>query len=412
MKNHYSVVIVGGGQAGLSISYLLKEKGIDHIIFEKDRIAESWRTKRWDSFCLVTPNFQCRLPGYTYNGPDPDGFMLKDDVVKFVEDYAKMFNPPVHEGVKVLEVTKDGETFHSTTTLGNFTSDQVVIAAGNFQYAVFPEISKQFPKDILQLHSSEYKNPDSLPDKDILVVGTGQSGCQIAEDLHLAGKNVHLCVGKAPRSARNYRGKDVVAWLEEMKYYDINIYDHPDGMAARTKTNHYLTGRDGGREIDLRAFAKEGMQLYGKFTSIENGKLHFDSNLKENLDAADASCERIKQKIDAYIETNNIIAPTEAPYQAPWEPTESITELDVEKSNIGTVIWSIGYGFDFSSWVKLPVFDEKGYPKYERGITDVEGLFFLGLAWMYTWGSGRFCGISPDAEFLAEKMEELLKVKS
>lgn len=400
---HYSVIIVGGGQAGLSMSYCLTEKGIDHIIFEKNRIGHSWRSKRWDSFCLVTPNWQCMLPGYHYPGDDPDGFMQKDEIVKYIEDYAESFGPPLKEGVEVSRVhQRDAQgVFELATSIGDYTADQVVIATGGYHAPKLPRIAEQLPKDIVQLHSSEYKNPQSLPDREVLVVGTGQSGCQIAEDLHLAGKKVHLCVGGAPRSPRLYRGKDVVDWLDQMGYYNTPIDKHPQKEKARTNTNHYVSGRDGGHEIDLRRFALQGMQLYGRLKNISSGHLEFHSDLKQNLDQADAVAESIKKTINEFIEKNQLQAPTESPYEPVWQPGEAVLQLDCETANIGTIIWCTGYGIDFS-WIKIPVFDQKGYPSYERGVTSVRGLYFLGLPWLHTWGSGRFSGIARDASYLAD----------
>ncbi|MEP0886238.1 MSMEG_0569 family flavin-dependent oxidoreductase, partial [Trichocoleus sp. ST-U3] len=376
MKNHYSVIIVGGGQAGLSMSYCLKERGFDHIVFEKNRIGHSWRSKRWDSFCLVTPNWQCKLPGYHYPGGDPNGFMQKDEIVKYIEHYAKSFDPPVKEGVEVSKVRKSRsqDVFELTTSIGDYTADQVVIAAGSYHIPKIPKIAERLPEHIVQIHSSEYKNPQSLPDKSVLVVGTGQSGCQIAEDLHLAGKQVYLCVGSAPRSPRRYRGKDVVDWLDQMGYYDLSIDEHPQKEKARTNTNHYVTGRDGGREIDLRQFSLEGMQLYGRLKTISSSHLEFWDDLKQNLDRADVVANNIKKSIDAFIEKNQIDAPTEPPYKPVWEPEEAVLKLDYEKANIGAVVWSTGYQPDFS-WIEVPVFDGKGYPGHDRGVTGVQGLY-------------------------------------
>ncbi|MEP0886098.1 MSMEG_0569 family flavin-dependent oxidoreductase, partial [Trichocoleus sp. ST-U3] len=376
MKNHYSVIIVGGGQAGLSMSYCLKERGFDHIVFEKNRIGHSWRSKRWDSFCLVTPNWQCKLPGYHYPGDNPNGFMQKDEIVKYIEHYAKSFDPPVKEGVEVSKVRKSRsqDVFEITTSIGDYTADQVVIAAGSYHIPKVPKIAERLPEHIVQIHSSEYKNPQSLPNKSVLVVGTGQSGCQIAEDLHLAGKQVYLCVGSAPRSPRRYRGKDVVDWLDQMGYYDLSIDEHPQKEKARTNTNHYVTGRDGGREIDLRQFSLEGMQLYGRLKTISSSHLEFWDDLKQNLDRADAVANNIKKSIDAFIEKNQIEAPTEPAYKPVWEPKEAVLKLDYEKANIGTVVWSTGYQPDFS-WIEVPVFDGKGYPGHDRGVTGVQGLY-------------------------------------
>lgn len=403
MQNHYSVAIVGGGQAGLSISYCLKRKGLDHVVFEKNQIGHTWRSRRWDSFCLVTPNWQCQLPGFPYVGNDPQGFMGKDEIVKYIKRYATSFEPPVMEGVEVLKVQKqeDQNVFALTTSSGDYTADQVVIAIGNYHLPKIPRLAERLPETILQLHSSEYRNSQSLPDQAVLVVGTGQSGCQIAEDLHLAGKKVHLCVGGAPRSPRRYRGKDVVDWLDQMGYYDLSIDEHPQKETVRSKANHYVTGRDGGREIDLRQFALEGMQLHGRLKDIRGGKLEFQNDLKQNLDQADAVAESIKKTIDSYIEKNQIEAPIEPPYQPVWKPTQAATSLDLEQENIGAIVWCTGYESDFR-WIEIPVFDGKGYPGHKRGVTDVWGFYFLGLPWLYTWGSGRFSGIARDAEYLAD----------
>ncbi len=411
MQTHYSVAIVGGGQAGLSMSYCLKERNIDHIVFEKNQIGDSWRSKRWDSFCLVTPNWQCQLPGYRYPGHDPNGFMQKDEIVQYIEDYARSFAPPIQEGVEVSGVRRleAQGVFELTTSMGVFTADQVVVATGSYHLPKIPQISERLPERIMQLHSSEYRNPQSLPDRAVLVVGTGQSGCQIAEDLHLAGKQVHLCVGGAPRSPRRYRGKDVVDWLDQMGYYDLAIDEHPQKEKVRAKANHYVTGRDGGREIDLRQFALEGMQLHGRLKQINSATLEFFPDLKQNLDQADAVAESIKKSIDEFITKNQIDAPIEAEYKPVWEPEAELLMLDFEQANIGAVVWCTGYQSDFR-WVEIPVFDGKGYPGHERGVTNIWGLYFLGLPWLYTWGSGRFSGIARDATYLADYITARKKV--
>ena len=398
---HYPVAIVGGGQAGLSMSYCLKEREIDHIVFEKNQIGHAWRSKRWDAFCLVTPNWQCQLPGYSYPGSDPQGFMQKDEIVNYIKAYAASFSPPIKEGVEVLRVAQSGGVFELTTSIGDYTADQVVIASGSYHLPKIPRMAAKFPESIVQIHSSEYKNPESLGDGAVLVVGTGQSGCQIAEDLHLAGKKVHLCVGGAPRSPRRYRGKDVVDWLDQMGYYDLSVDNHPQKEKVRAKANHYVTGRDGGREIDLRQFAREGMQLYGRVKSISDRRLEFRSDLKQNLDQADAVAESIKKTIDEFIAKNQIQAPVEPPYSPVWQPESDLLELDYQAANITTVIWCTGYQSDFG-WIEIPLFDGKGYPGHERGVTGVWGFYFLGLPWLYTWGSGRFSGIARDAVYLAD----------
>lgn len=404
-KSHFSVIIIGSGQAGLSMSYCLKERGIDHVVFERDRIAESWRTKRWDSFCLVTPNWQCTLPGFHYSGNDPDGFMVKNDIVAYMEAYAKSFNPPVKEGVAVGSLRRnEAGIFEVNTSIGGFTANQVVVAVGGYHNPVIPRLSERFPAHIVQIHSADYKNPGLLPPGNVLVVGTGQSGCQIAEDLHLAGRGVHLCVGGAPRTARRYRGKDVVAWLHEMGYYDKPIHEHPQKERVRAKANHYVTGRDGGRDIDLRKFALEGMVLHGRLREIEGTTLRFADDLEENLDKADSVSESIKTSIDEFIAANGIDAPLEERYRPLWKPTGPPADLDLTAANITSVIWSVGYRTDYR-WIDLPIFDGKGYPGHERGVTSMPGAYFLGLPWQHTWGSGRFSGVAQDARFLADCIE-------
>jgi putative flavoprotein involved in K+ transport len=403
--DHYPAIIIGGGQAGLSISHCLKERGIDHLIFEKERLGESWRTKRWDSFCLVTPNWQCQLPGFHYSGNDPDGFMKKDEIVAYIEAYAQSFQPPLREGVNVSRLAQDeAGRFVISTSIGDYLADQVVVATGGYQVPSVPRIAERLRGTVGQMLSSDYKNPESIGPGEVLVVGSGQSGCQIAEDLHLAGRRVHLCVGGAPRTARRYRGKDVVAWLHEMGYYDKPIHEHPLKERVRAKANHYVTGRDGGRDIDLRKLATEGMKLYGRLKDIDGTLLKFAEDLKQNLDQADAVAESIKNTIDKFIESAGIEAPTEERYRPAWEPSAEVRELDYLAAGIRTVIWSVGYRTDYS-WIEIPIFDGKGYPSHQRGVTTVPGLYFLGLPWQYTWGSGRFSGVARDATFLADFME-------
>ena len=410
MSYRYPVIIIGGGQAGLSVSYCLKQRGIEHIIFEKYSIGHEWRSRRWDSFCLVTPNWQCQLPGYPYPGSDPDGFMPRDEIVKYLEGYAASFNPPIKEGVTVSKV-KQTETgvFAVSTSIGEYTGAQVIIAVSGYHTPKIPRLAERLPNSIHQIHSSTYKHPESLPAGSVLVVGTGQSGCQIAEDLHLAGTQVHLCVGGAPRAPRLYRGKDAVEWLDRMGYYDLSIDEHPKKETARSNTNHYLTGRDGGREIDLRKFALSGMKLHGRLRSINDRQLEFQEDLQHNLDRADAVAENIKQNIDKFIEQEQIDAPIEPPYIPVWQPENSELSLDLAAANIQTVIWSTGFQTDFS-WIDIPVFNGSGYPSHDRGITSIPGCYFIGLPWLHTWGSARFSGVARDANYIAEHITLRAKV--
>ena len=402
---HHSVLIVGGGQAGLSISHYLKQRGIDHRVLEKRSPVHAWRTQRWDTFCLVTPNWQCKLPGWDYSGSDPHGFMKRDEIIEYLEGFAKHVNAPVHSGVTVQRVARrTGGGFDIETSRGRYSADQVVVASGGYHQPIIPRLAERLPPGMLQIHSEQYRNPQAMPPGKILVVGNGQSGAQLAEDLHLAGREVVLATGDAPRCARFYRGKDVVDWLADMGYYDMAVHEHPLREGVRDNTNHYVTGRDGGRDIDLRKFASEGMELYGLLTGLEDETLLFNPDLRSNLDHADRIYNGINASIDKYIEKAGIAAPPPSVYEPVWQPAAERTRLKLRESGINSVIWCIGFQPDFG-WLDVPVFNGRGQPGHVRGVTAQPGLYFLGLPWLHTWGSGRFSGVARDALYLAEQIE-------
>ena len=405
---HRSVAVIGGGQAGLAMSWHLTEAGIDHILFEKHRIAHAWRDQRWDSFCLVTPNWQCRLPGHPYDGDDPDGFMPKDEIVAYVERYAASFRAPVREGLGVDRLSRrEGGGFRLDTAEGPFTADAVVLAVGGYHTPFIPRIAERLPETIRQIHSAAYKNPDQLPDGAVMVVGSGQSGCQIAEDLHLAGRKVHLVVGSAPRCPRVYRGRDAVDWLADLGQYDLPVTDHPLKEQVRHKANHYLTGRDGGRDIDLRHFARGGMSLHGRLDDITGGRMRFRDDLAANLDNADAVYNGICALIDKHIAEKAIAAPPPTRYEPVWRPDGAEPELDPVAAGISAIVWCTGFRPNWS-WVDLPIFDGHGYPTHQRGVTALPGVYTLGLPWLWTWGSGRFVGVGRDAAYLKDRLVEHL----
>jgi putative flavoprotein involved in K+ transport len=402
------VAIIGGGQAGLSLSYYLKERGIAHLVFEKKTAMHVWKEKRWDSFCLVTPNWQCDLPGHPYVGPDPDGFMMREEIIDYLTAFQKKVGAPLREGVSVLRAARrDDGAFDIVTSAGEFIVDQVVAASGGYTIPVIPRLAERIPPGTVQLHSEQYRNPGALPEGAVLVVGSGQSGAQIAEDLHLAGRKVHLAVGNAPRCARFYRGKDVVTWLAGMGYYEMPVDQHPLREGVRDNTNHYVTGRDGGRDIDLRRFAREGMRLYGMLEGLNGCILSFRPTLKTSLDAADRVYNGINATIDKYIAERGIEAPPPSVYVPPWEPDAEPATLDLVAEGVSTIIWCIGFQPDFR-WLDAPVFNGAGHPKHRRGVTTEKGVFFLGLPWLHTWGSGRFSSIGRDARYIAERIAENL----
>ncbi|WP_369373943.1 MSMEG_0569 family flavin-dependent oxidoreductase [Promicromonospora sp. Populi] len=402
---HHEVLVVGGGQAGLSLSNHLVGSGVDHLVVERDTVGHEWRDGRWDAFTLVTPNWQCRLPGYAYDGPEPEGFMRRDEVYEWVVRYAGTFDAPVAEGVAVTRLApRPGGGFVVTTAAGTVTADAVTAAVGGYHEPVVPWWADALPGSVTQVHSHEYRNPGLLPPGPVLVVGTGQSGTQIAEDLLLAGREVHLAAGRAPRVARRYRGKDCMTWLAEMGVYDVPVAAR--GLAKRESTNHYVTGRDGGRDIDLRDFARRGMHLYGRAAGVVDGTLTFAPTLARDLDHADSVAESIKDDIDRWIEAQGIEAPTEDRYVPVWRPEVEPERLDL--GEIAAVVWSVGFRADWS-WLDTlapAVLDHEDHPRHVRGLSPAPGLSFVGLPWLHTWGSGRFLGIAQDTAHVARAVRD------
>ena len=395
---HYGAVVVGGGQAGLSVSYWLSQAGIGHVVFERKTIMHKWRDERWDSFCLVTPNWQCQLPGRPYDGPDPNGFMVKPEILNYLDSFASQLAAPVREDVAVTLVEKAGERFRIETSEGVCTADAVFLATSLYGKPYRPRCAERIPESIVQVHSADYRNASQLPPGAVMVVGSGQSGAQIAEDLHIAGRKVHLVTGNAPRCARFYRGRDVVDWLWDIGQYEITV-GHEGMGRKRHETNHYLTGRDGGRDIDLRAFAAGGMSLYGRLLDVHGDNIVFKPNLQVNLAEADRVYNGINALIDTHIAKKGIKAPPGSVYQPVWAPTEEVETLDLVANGVGAIVWATGFTADWS-YVRLPIFDGTGYPLQCRGVTDTPGAYVVGLPWLWTWGSGRFLSVGRDAEYL------------
>ena len=401
-NTHVPVAVIGGGQAGLSVSWYLSRAGIDHVVLEAHTPVHAWADSRWDNFTLVTPNWHCRLPGYTYDGPDPDGFMTRDEVVTWLQGWLDTFDAPVrtHTHVRRLRTAPTGGFELTLAGEETLTCGHAVVATGGYPLPITPAFASSLDPSVTQLHSEQYRNPQQLPDGAVLVVGTGQSGAQIAEDLHLAGRRVHLAVGNAPRVARFYRGRDCMTWLADMGLYDRAADEYPGGKAAIEKTNHYVTGRGGGRDIDLRRFATEGMRLYGTLTDGKDATLRFAPTLRHALDHADAVYNSICSDIDTHIDREGITAPPAHRYAPVWEPGTETTTLDLDTEHVTSIVWAIGYRPDYR-WIEASAFDGGGRPMQNRGITNVPGLSFVGLPWMHTWGSGRFLGIDRDAQHIA-----------
>jgi len=405
MEERLNTVVIGGGQAGLSISYYLTEQDREHVVLEKDRPGEAWRSKKWDSFTLVTPNRQMQLPGFGYEGDDPHGFLTRDEVVQTIDDFIGSFDPPLRLGVKALSVEGKRDGFTVETDAGSVDARNVVVATGTFQKPRIPTFSQGISPPVTQMHSSRYRNPERLPPGAVLVVGSGQSGCQITEELYESGREVYLSTSRVGRAPRRYRGKDFTWWLDNMGFVDRTV-DQLDSPAERFDPNPHVTGKDGGHTLNLHQFALDGVTLLGRLEGARGPEVHAADDLHENLAAADKGATEMKKGVDTFIEKAGIDAPKEdeeelrAGYDA-----EVITELDLASAGIRTIVWATGYAFDFSGLVKFPIWDEFGYPVQERGVTEVPGLYFLGLHWMHTIKSGLFAGIADDAAYVAEQID-------
>jgi putative flavoprotein involved in K+ transport len=401
-RERIETIIVGGGQAGLATSYWLKQHGREHLVLEKaSRPTPAWR-ERWDSFTLVTPNWMFRLPGAEYRGADPDGFMPRNEVVATFERYVACNALPISYGVEVMSVEPiAGRPGYAVRTQAALLEAQnVVIATGLFQRAKIPAFAAGLPADVQQLSSEHYHNPAVLPPGAVLVVGSGQSGCQIAEELRKSGRRVFLSIGTCGRAPRRYRGKDIFAWLEL-----IHFLDRPPGALpspkARFAPNPHVSGAGGGHDLNLQQFARDGITLLGHLRSATDERLGLALDLHESLAKVDQFEAHLLGLIDDAIVRNGIDAPVEErPVLRNGYDQAQIAEVDIEAAGISAVIWAIGYRFDFGL-VKLPVTDGDGFPVQQRGVTAYPGLYFVGMPWLHTQKSGLLVGVGDDAAHVA-----------
>lgn len=401
----FDVVVIGGGQAGLATSYHLTRRSIDHVVLERSRVAETWRN-RWDSFTLVIPNWACRLPGFQYDGEEPDGFMSRDEVVAFFEGYVASFDPPLHLGVEAKSIEREADgTYRVRTTVDELRAANVAVATGAFPVPNIPRIAAELPDDVAQLHSDSYRRPDALPPGDVLMAGAGQSGVQIAEELLEAGRQVWIAAGRCGWAPRRYRGRDTGSWLAEMGFLDQTA-DMLDSPGERRGCNFQVTGKDGGHDLNLRLLAQRGARLLGRLEGVQDHAVSLGDGLAKMLADADEGAFRITKAIDRYIEQSGAQAPPSqdtpgmAAARTPHEP-EPPSRLDLQQAGVGSMIWATGYRLDFR-WIHLePLIDEWGFPIHTRGVSEHPGLYFMGLPWLHKPKSSLILGVGEDAEFIA-----------
>lgn len=402
MRERHDTIVIGGGQAGLAMSAVLRRRGREHVVLERNRIAERWRGERWDSLRFQFPNWTLELPGVRYCGNDPDGFASSELVVNLIEELA--VGAPVCEHTPVLSLSHDGRGFLVTTDIRRMEARQVVIATGPFHRPRIPAVADLVPASILQTDAVRYRNPDALPDGAVLVVGCGASGTQIADELREAGRRVFLAVGRYRRVPRRFRGHDAFAWLTWLGRFDQPIDTFPNREYPVTTV---FSGVNGGYDVDVRAMAASGVRVLGRIVGGADGRLGLAGNANQVLDEADAAYR-------LFVESARDLAPTLDVELGPddavmphGKPVPELSEIDLVREGVTTVIWAVGYDYEYP-WLDLPVLDARGQPAQRRGVTAVPGLYFLGLHWMHTFKSGTVFGVERDAEYLAEAMQDAI----
>ncbi|MDE1193612.1 MAG: NAD(P)/FAD-dependent oxidoreductase [Pseudomonas sp.] len=400
-KTEIDTLVVGAGQAGVAMSEHLSRLGIAHLVLERSRIAEAWRTGRWDSLVANGPAWHDRFPGLEFAGLSPDGFAPKEQVADYFEAYARKFNAPIRTGVEVRKVDRNvgRPGFTVETSEGVIQANRVVVATGPFQKPVIPAIA---PSDerLTQIHSAQYRNPQQLAEGAVLVVGAGSSGTQIADELQRSGKQVYLSVGQHDRPPRAYRNRDFCWWLGV-----LGEWDQAAMKPGREHVTIAVSGAHGGRTVDFRELAQRGMKLVGVTRSFNDGVATFQPDLAENLARGDENYLAVLDAADAYIERNGLSLPLEPEARRVFPDPECVSkpilELNLAEAGITTIIWATGFATDYS-WMNVDAFDEKGKPRHQRGVSNESGIYFLGLPWQSRRGSSFIWGVWHDAKYVAD----------
>ena len=412
MPTRVDVAVIGAGQAGLTMSWHLQHAGREHVLLERrPTLGGGWQD-RWDAFRLVSPNWTASFPGAPYDGDDPDGFMPRDEVIARVAGYAERIGAPVvlEAGVDRLRLAADGTSFDLETTQGPLRAREVIVATGGFHRPNIPKVAESLPRRVLSLHSSAYRRESDLPPGAVLVVGTGQTGCQLVEELRDAGREVYFSGGAAGRVPRTYRGRDIFVWLAALGHQGErlgtplpNVKTLPDPR-RRLAANPQLSGHKGGHDVDLRQMALDGTTLLGRLTAIDGERVTFAPDLLVNLAFAEGFFEeRFRKLVDAYIEAAGLETPAAEPREVTTFEPPLIEALELDRAGIGTVLWTSGYRQSLD-WIEPTITDEMGFARQDRGISELPGLTFIGSLWQWDQISATLFGVGRDAEILAGRM--------
>ena len=402
-SEHVATLVIGGGQAGLVMSHMLRQRGCEHLVLERSRVAERWRSERWDGLYFQFPNWSLRLPDFPFPHTVRDGFAGNTQILEFLDAYAAFVAAPLRCGVAVtaLRLRHGKSGFIAETSTGSIEAGNVVVATGPYQRPKIPALLDD-ECGLLQVHASRYRAPHQLPSGAVLVIGSGASGAQISDELARAGRKVYLSIGRHRRMPRRYRERDFIWWLEA-----LGLYDMPVEQRGPPLPQPLITGAHGGQTIDFREYAARGIVLLGRVISMHHGALDIAPDLAENLAAGDAAFEGFLDTADQYVETEALhLPPDPAARRKLPDPdcvAKPIHRLDLARCGIGAVVWATGYLPDFG-WIELPVLDESGAPIHRHGVTDVPGLYFLGLQWLARMKSSFLSGVHEDAARLADRI--------
>ncbi|NOR19589.1 MAG: pyridine nucleotide-disulfide oxidoreductase [Xanthomonadales bacterium] len=403
-------MIIGAGHAGLAASYCLSERSIDHLVIERGEVANSWRNERWDSLTLLTPNWQSRLPGFSYSGDDPDGFMTMLEVVSFIDDYSRHSKAPLSTNTTVTTLGKTDEGYRVVTDRDEHDCRSLVIASGACNVPAIPKVANNLPPEVQQVTPWEYRNPDQLQEGGVLMVGASATGLQLAEEIHLSGRPVTISSGEHVRLPRTYRGKDIQWWMDATGLLDEGLDVIDDINRARHLPSPQLVGSHQHQILDLNTMTALGIKLVGRLMGVNNGHLQFSGSLANVCALADLKMNRLLNAADEWAENSPLAAGVGPSERFPRTEVDEVPclELDLSSCGIKTIVWATGYRPDYS-WLEVPVLDRKGMIKHDGGVTDSPGMYVLGMPFLRKRKSSFIHGAEDDARYVTGHLAEFLE---